>query len=374
MLLDKLEFGIVALETERGPVYVQPTGWQRLYLLWTFRHFNSLPLKTLNSRQRKLVEKLPRCGARQHIGLDRMRVIGTVEGARDVSFDECLTAEPALDAEYFNQLAVSVTQSSSPVNTPHSSPKEISSSSSTSSSKASAIASVLIFAAFLTMGWRHIHTATILSGLSENTAAVVPVPTNSANVQGGTSAPSTEAFQQPSVDAARPSESVVVPAIVPAPMPLRKNELALDSNPVIHSKVEDSKIDLPTQAAYRSNRVKNTLGLANIKESKNDGTLPRLQFSGPPSHLIYPNYPETDIRGKVTMRAVIGADGRVRGITILSGNKILSAAAKRAVRQWRYEPIYKDGQAIEAETNIAMLFVADAISISYPSALSPVQQ
>jgi TonB family protein len=107
----------------------------------------------------------------------------------------------------------------------------------------------------------------------------------------------------------------------------------------------------------------------------NDETVPRLQFSGPPSHLIYPSYPETNVRGKVTLKAVIGADGRVRGIAILSGNKMLSAAAKRAVRQWRYAPIYKDGQPVEAETNIAMLFVADdVISISFPGTVLPAQK
>ncbi len=99
MLLDKLESGIVALETECGPVYVQPSGWERLYLLWTFRHFNSLPLKTLNSRQRKLVERLPRCSVRSpRIGLDRMRVIGTVEGAKAPSFSVTLSSEIAPQA------------------------------------------------------------------------------------------------------------------------------------------------------------------------------------------------------------------------------------------------------------------------------------
>jgi hypothetical protein len=54
---------------------------------------------------------------------------------------------------------------------------------------------------------------------------------------------------------------------------------------------------------------------------------------------------------------------------------MLSAAAKRAVRQWRYAPIYKDGQPVEAETNIAMLFVADdVISISFPGTVLPAQK
>jgi protein TonB len=373
LLLDKLESGIVALETERGSVYVQPTGWQRLYLLWTFRHFSSLPLKTLNSRQRKLVENLPRCGTRRHIDLDRMRVIGTVEGARGLSFDECLTTESAIEAESPNPFAVSVMHSSSPspAKIQHSSRKEVASSAS-GSKFISAIAAVVLLAAILIMGWHRLHAARILSRQSDNSA---PEATSSANISSETNAASPQAFQPPSADAAQSSASIVVPAIVNSPMPSVKDEPALDSQPVIDSKVENSKLEQPARATYTPNRIKNIPILASVKQSMNDETVPRLQFSGPPSHLIYPSYPETNVRGKVTLKAVIGADGRVRGIAILSGNKMLSAAAKRAVRQWRYAPIYKDGQPVEAETNIAMLFVADdVISISFPGTVLPAQK
>ncbi|MFI5073152.1 MAG: energy transducer TonB [Terriglobales bacterium] len=54
---------------------------------------------------------------------------------------------------------------------------------------------------------------------------------------------------------------------------------------------------------------------------------------------------------------------------------MLSAAAARAIRQWRYNPFLKDGQRVEAETNVGVLFVAaDVISISFPQPTVPVSQ
>jgi hypothetical protein len=37
---------------------VRASGWQRTYLLWTFRNFRGVPHKILNTRQRKWVESL----------------------------------------------------------------------------------------------------------------------------------------------------------------------------------------------------------------------------------------------------------------------------------------------------------------------------
>ena len=115
--------------------------------------------------------------------------------------------------------------------------------------------------------------------------------------------------------------------------------------------------------------------VASIQEGKVEEEASRIQFSGPPRKLIYPEYPDTKIRGKVSLSAVIGADGKVREVKILSGNKILSAAAARAIRQWRYEPFLKDGQRVEAETNVGVLFVSeDVISLSFPQPAAPISQ
>ena len=47
MLIGKLSSGVLRVLTPLGPRYIRPTFWQRVYLLWTFRHFDLLPLQVL---------------------------------------------------------------------------------------------------------------------------------------------------------------------------------------------------------------------------------------------------------------------------------------------------------------------------------------
>lgn len=58
MWIDKLVDGVLELETPIGPRYVQPNFVQRLYLLWTFRNFFSLPQQVLRPGERRLIERL----------------------------------------------------------------------------------------------------------------------------------------------------------------------------------------------------------------------------------------------------------------------------------------------------------------------------
>ncbi len=78
-------------------------------------------------------------------------------------------------------------------------------------------------------------------------------------------------------------------------------------------------------------------------------------------HRVEPAYPSTAkimrLSGTVELRAIIGVDGSVRNLTVLSGNPILVQAAIAAVRQWRYRPTRLDGEAVEVETYITVNFV-----------------
>ena len=63
----------------------------------------------------------------------------------------------------------------------------------------------------------------------------------------------------------------------------------------------------------------------------------RLQIAeAPKSGLRYPIAPNPGLTGKVSLKAVIGIDGTVTEVDVLSGNRALAGAAARAVRHWRY--------------------------------------
>ncbi len=77
-------------------------------------------------------------------------------------------------------------------------------------------------------------------------------------------------------------------------------------------------------------------------------------------HKIAPGYPmqaRTErISGKVVLSAMIGADGSVGEISVVSGSPILAEAAKQAVRQWRYDPAKLNGSPIVIQKQIMFLF------------------
>jgi periplasmic protein TonB len=78
-------------------------------------------------------------------------------------------------------------------------------------------------------------------------------------------------------------------------------------------------------------------------------------------HRVDPQYPAVArlarIAGTVELRAIIGPDGRVRSVEVLSGSPLLARAAEEAVWQWRYRPTLLDGEAVEVETRITVRFV-----------------
>jgi TonB family protein len=95
----------------------------------------------------------------------------------------------------------------------------------------------------------------------------------------------------------------------------------------------------------------------------------RLQVAeAPESGFSYPVAPNPTLTGEVSLKAVIGTDGTVTEVDVLSGKRALAGAAMRAVRHWRYRSHELKGHAVEAETNIVISFVAsDAVSISFPA-------
>jgi protein TonB len=76
---------------------------------------------------------------------------------------------------------------------------------------------------------------------------------------------------------------------------------------------------------------------------------------------VQPAYPalaiQARIQGNVVLHAIIGRDGQVSELQILSGHPLLVNAAVEAVRQWRYSPTLLNGQAVEVETTITVSFV-----------------
>jgi protein TonB len=62
------------------------------------------------------------------------------------------------------------------------------------------------------------------------------------------------------------------------------------------------------------------------------------------------------LSGSVVVDATIGEDGAVRNVKIISGPRLLAAAATDAIRQWRYSPALLNGTPIEVQKRITVVF------------------
>jgi periplasmic protein TonB len=76
---------------------------------------------------------------------------------------------------------------------------------------------------------------------------------------------------------------------------------------------------------------------------------------------VIPMYPAiaraARISGTVELLVLVGRDGRVISVQVLSGSALLASAAKEAVERWSYRPAILDGQAVEVEARVTVNFV-----------------
>ena len=67
----------------------------------------------------------------------------------------------------------------------------------------------------------------------------------------------------------------------------------------------------------------------------------------------------TAVRGSVLLQALIGADGTVGEMRVISGPTILVSAARQAVQQWRFKPYLVNGKPVETYARVTVNFSID---------------
>lgn len=75
---------------------------------------------------------------------------------------------------------------------------------------------------------------------------------------------------------------------------------------------------------------------------------------------VQPDYPmlarQMRVQGSVVLQALIGRDGLIQDLRVLSGPPILATAAQEAVRQWHFKPHYVGAQPVETRAAITVNF------------------
>jgi protein TonB len=75
---------------------------------------------------------------------------------------------------------------------------------------------------------------------------------------------------------------------------------------------------------------------------------------------VEPRYPILAVQarkeGTVVLHAIISRDGRITALEVVSGPPLFVQAALDAVRQWRYRPTALNGEPVEVDTSIMVIF------------------
>lgn len=370
--VSNVEEGVVELHTDVGCLYVRPTGWQLLYLRWTFRNFHSLSREILNPKQKRLIDSLcrnavvspgERVPATAVIGIvENVKVLALpstaevpegVKAVAKVAPDRFSVLQARAENEErpetsFSPPLMSPPQTRRPeplVNIPETGADELTSVPDMKAERVirptkrpatwllasvgGAAAAVLLLAIYVPLrGVQRLQSA------SAQAPAAPPVA-----VQQKPAAAVPLAPEREKPEAARAPEKLQTP---PGAEPPATNGRRY------------AKAAVPVPAPKPADAIADAAQLPVIAEA-------------PRSGFIYPVAPRANLVGKVVLKAVVGSDGAVKQVEVLSGEKALAAAAARAVRQWRYAPPQVQGRTVEAQTQVTISFLGDdAVSIILP--------
>jgi TonB family protein len=79
-----------------------------------------------------------------------------------------------------------------------------------------------------------------------------------------------------------------------------------------------------------------------------------------PTTQVMPDYPslalQKNVQGRVILHAVISEDGTLQNVRLVSPPSLLNSSVLEAVRKWRYQPHYENGEPVEVETQIIVDF------------------
>lgn len=172
------------------------------------------------------------------------------------------------------------------------------------------------------------------------------------------SAPATGSSRpKPKQRAAAPAPAEVLPAppavttsraVLP---PLEVEVVAGDQRRTVPSTNNSIKIDLqPKSGSATPSGTANATGHVQLSPDASQVVV----------HTVQPNYPllakQMKVQGAVVLQALIGKEGTIQDLHVVSGPAILSSAAREAVKQWRFRPYVQGGQPVETEARITVNF------------------
>ena len=119
-------------------------------------------------------------------------------------------------------------------------------------------------------------------------------------------------------------------------------------------------LEVPSSASQASPTGDDTNTAASVTTNAAEHVEMSADASAVVSHSVQPGYPllarQMKVQGSVILQALIGRDGLIQGLRVISGPPILANAAEEAVKQWHFKPHHQGAEAVETQAKITVNF------------------
>jgi protein TonB len=175
------------------------------------------------------------------------------------------------------------------------------------------------------------------------------------------SAPPAPVRQKPTHTAAAAAQEASAPQATTPPLLTATNRAVL---PPLEVEVVAGNQRRAVSPGDTSVNVELQSGTAPLRSNAATNAAARVQLSPDTAQMVSrsvePTYPllakQMKVQGAVVLQALIGKNGNIEDVQVLSGPAILSAAAREAVKQWRFKPYLQGGRPVETEARITVNF------------------
>jgi protein TonB len=151
--------------------------------------------------------------------------------------------------------------------------------------------------------------------------------------------------------------------------PLEVEVVAGDFHQTVHPGTNSVRVDLQPGSAPQSVAVPSAVSSASDADRASAAAVTskaaeRVQMSADTAEIVSrpvkPDYPllarQMKVQGSVILQALIGRDGMIQGLRVVSGPPILASAAQEAVKQWHFKPHFQGAESVETQARITVNF------------------
>jgi TonB family protein len=173
--------------------------------------------------------------------------------------------------------------------------------------------------------------------------------------------PANPASASPETQSPAPPIAVTSRTVLP---PLEIEVVAGDKHRTVRPGSSSVRVDLqpgtPAEPVADPSISDDSQNAANVTSDASE----RVQMSADTSEIVAkpvrPNYPmlarQMKVQGSVILQAMIGRDGIIQDLHVVSGPHILASAAEDAVRQWHFKPHFEGSEPVETQAKITVNF------------------